>query len=74
MKKSMFVFLVTTSAVVIAAPVAWATAWLVSGKTPSLPVIGVGVVVGLVAGVIGGSRWWDDRNAIRQRAAQVDDS
>ncbi|QQQ63231.1 hypothetical protein [Paenarthrobacter ureafaciens] len=74
MKKSMFVFLITAAAVVIAAPGAWATAWLVSGKTPSLLVIGVGVVEGLIAGVVSGPRFWDDRNAIRQRAAQFDDS
>ncbi|MFJ4030248.1 hypothetical protein ACIPWF_23075 [Paenarthrobacter sp. NPDC089989] len=73
MKKPMFVFLVTAAAIVIAAPVAWATAWLMSGNTPSPLVLGVGVVAGLIAGTLGGSRFWDERKAIRERAAQDDE-
>ncbi|MFI2565381.1 hypothetical protein [Paenarthrobacter sp. NPDC018779] len=73
MKKPVFVFLVTTVAVLLAAPGAWATAWLVGGKTPSPLVVGVGLVVGLIVGTMGGSRFWDDRRAIRERAAQDDE-
>ncbi|MFK0009802.1 hypothetical protein ACIQTZ_22395 [Paenarthrobacter sp. NPDC090520] len=70
MKKPMFVFLVTAAAIVIAAPAAWVAAWLVGGKTPSPLVLGVGVVAGLIAGTMGGSRVWDDRRAIRERIAE----
>ncbi|MFK0003424.1 hypothetical protein [Paenarthrobacter sp. NPDC090522] len=73
LKKPMFVFLVTAAAIVIAAPAAWVAAWLVSGKTPSPLLLGVGVVAALIAGTMGGSRVWDDRRAIRERAAQDDE-
>ena len=66
----MFVFLVTAGVTLLAVPAAWLTAWLMSGKTPSPLVIGVGIVVGLLVGVIAGSRFWDDRQAIRQRIAE----
>ncbi|MFJ4171640.1 hypothetical protein ACIPY3_19215 [Paenarthrobacter sp. NPDC089714] len=66
----MFVFLVTTVAILLAAPGAWITAWLVGGKTPSPLVLGIGVVAALIAGTMGGSRVWDDRRAIRERIAE----
>jgi hypothetical protein len=74
MKKSTFVFLVSAVGAVIAVAAAAVTLLVVTGKAPSPVTLGALAIIGPLVGIFAGSKFWDDREALRQRALEEMDS
>lgn len=68
----MFVFLVAVAATVIVVPVAWFTLLIMQGETPNPLAVAAISLFGPIGGAFAGSRFWDDRQTLRQRIAEAD--
>ena len=70
MKKPLFVVLFTAGVCVAAVPTAWLVLSALGKGSPGLVVLTVTAVIGIGGGALIGARVWEDRQVLRQRAAQ----
>ncbi|MDO6144581.1 hypothetical protein [Paenarthrobacter aurescens] len=69
----MFVTLVAAASTLIVASVAWVTLLIMQGEAPNPLVVAPLSLVGLLGGAFMGSRFWDDRQTLRQRMTEDHD-
>ncbi len=72
LKKPTFLALVAVVATLIVVPVVWITLLIMQGESPNPLVVAAVSLVGPVVGAFVGYRFWDDREAMRQRIAEED--
>ncbi|MFE4195599.1 hypothetical protein ACFRJ9_07025 [Paenarthrobacter sp. NPDC056912] len=70
LNKPVFVALVAAVATLIVASASWLTLLVMRGEAPNPLVVGALSLVGPLVGVFAGSKFWDDRETMRQRIAQ----
>ncbi|UXM90791.1 hypothetical protein [Paenarthrobacter sp. JL.01a] len=70
MKKPLFVFLFAAGVTASGVPVAWLVLSVLGKGNSSLVVLVVTALVGIGGGAFIGARIWEDRQVLRQRAAQ----